>query len=229
MLDIRFIRENPELVRENIRKKFQDKKLPLVDEVLELDEKLRAAQDRGERASRQPQRPFQEDRHADGTGEEGPRQGRRRPRTSRRRSTREADASGRAGETRGRSTRRRSCAKRHDGHPADDRPERSHRPGRQLQRRGAALRRADWCRILRSPTTRRSWSASTASTWTPRGRVSGNGFYYLMGDIARLHEAVLAYARDFMIDKGFTYCIPPFMIHGDVVRGRHELRPRWTP
>lgn len=51
------------------------------------------------------------------------------------------------------------------------------------------------------------------------GRVSGNGFYYLMGDIARLHEAVLAYGRDFMIDKGFTYCIPPFMIHGNVVEG----------
>ena len=51
------------------------------------------------------------------------------------------------------------------------------------------------------------------------GRVSGNGFYYLLGDIARLHEAVLAYARDFMIDKGFTYVIPPFMIHGNVVQG----------
>ena len=51
------------------------------------------------------------------------------------------------------------------------------------------------------------------------GRVSGNGFYYLMGDIARLHSAVLAYARDFMIDKGFTYCIPPYMIHGDAVNG----------
>ena len=51
------------------------------------------------------------------------------------------------------------------------------------------------------------------------GRVSGNGFYYLLGDIARLHEAVLAYGRDFMIGKGFTYCIPPFMIHGNVVEG----------
>ena len=50
-------------------------------------------------------------------------------------------------------------------------------------------------------------------------RVAGNGFYYLMGNIARLHSAVLAYARDFMINKGFTYCIPPFMIHGDVVNG----------
>ncbi|RAZ95690.1 serine--tRNA ligase, partial [Klebsiella oxytoca] len=51
------------------------------------------------------------------------------------------------------------------------------------------------------------------------GRVSGGGFYYLMGDVARLHEAVLAYARDFMIGKGFTFCIPPFMIHGNVVEG----------
>ena len=59
----------------------------------------------------------------------------------------------------------------------------------------------------------------TASTWTPPGRVSGNGFYYLMGDVARLHEAVLAYARDFMIDRGFTFCVPPFMIHGNVVEG----------
>ncbi len=62
------------------------------------------------------------------------------------------------------------------------------------------------------------------------GRVSGNGFYYLLGDIARLHEAVLAYGRDFMIDKGFTYCIPPFMIHGNVGgscangHGWHEVK-----
>ena len=60
----------------------------------------------------------------------------------------------------------------------------------------------------------------TAWTWTPRAGVSGgSGFYYLLGDIARLHEGVLAYARDFMIDKGFTFCIPPFMIHGNVVEG----------
>ena len=61
------------------------------------------------------------------------------------------------------------------------------------------------------------------------GRVSGNGFYYLLGDIARLHEAVLAYGRDFMISKGFTYCIPPFMIHGNVVEDvykRQDLSSR---
>ena len=65
------------------------------------------------------------------------------------------------------------------------------------------------CPTMRSRITPRSWRASAASTWTARGRVAGNGFYYLMGDIARLHEAVIAYARDFMIGKGFTYCIRP--------------------
>jgi seryl-tRNA synthetase len=68
------------------------------------------------------------------------------------------------------------------------------------------------CPILRSPTTPRSWRASDGIDMDAAGRVAGNGFYYLLGDIARLHEAVLAYARDFMIGKGFTYCIPPFMI-----------------
>ena len=76
-----------------------------------------------------------------------------------------------------------------------------------------------WCRISRCPTTWTSWSGSTASTWTAPARPAGNGFYYLKGDIARLHSAILSYARDFMIDRGFTYCVPPFMIRGNVVTG----------
>ena len=103
--------------------------------------------------------------------------------------------------------------------PQHHRPLRAHRPGRQLQRGGPALRRAEGARLSRSPTTPRSWSPSTASTWTPPAGCPAAGFYYLLGDIARLHEAVLAYARDFMINKGFTFCIPPFMIHGNVVEG----------
>ena len=69
----------------------------------------------------------------------------------------------------------------------------------------------------------------TASIWTPPAACPAYGFYYLLGDIARLHEAVLAYGRDFMIDKGFTYCHPP--VHDPRQRGggRHESRPRWTP
>ena len=59
----------------------------------------------------------------------------------------------------------------------------------------------------------------TASIWTAHGSVAGNGFYYLMGDIARLHSAVISYARDFMINRGFTYCVPPFMIRSNVVTG----------
>ena len=75
------------------------------------------------------------------------------------------------------------------------------------------------CPTSPSPITRTSWSRFDGIDLDAAGRVSGNGFYYLLGDIARLHEAVLAYGRDFMIDKGFTYCIPPFMIHGNVVEG----------
>ena len=74
-------------------------------------------------------------------------------------------------------------------------------------------------RRLKFPITPRSWRSFHGIDLDAAGRVSGNGFYYLLGDIARLHEAVLAYGRDFMIDKGFTYCIPPFMIHGNVVEG----------
>ena len=74
-------------------------------------------------------------------------------------------------------------------------------------------------RISRFRTTRRSWKASTVSIWTLHAALPGNGFYYLMGDIARLHSAVIAYARDFMIDRGFTYVIPPYMIRSDVVTG----------
>ena len=75
------------------------------------------------------------------------------------------------------------------------------------------------CRILRFRTIPRSWSGLHGIDLDSARRVAGNGFYYLMGDIARLHSAVLAYARDFMIDRGFTYCIPPFMIRSDVVTG----------
>ena len=72
---------------------------------------------------------------------------------------------------------------------------------------------------LKFPITPRLMESFHGIDLDAAGRVSGNGFYYLLGDIARLHEAVLAYGRDFMIDKGFTYCIPPFMIHGNVVEG----------
>ena len=76
-----------------------------------------------------------------------------------------------------------------------------------------------WCRISRSRIIRRLWRSLTASIWTAARKVAGNGFYYLMGDIARLHSAVISYARDFMIDRGFTYCVPPFMIRSNVVTG----------
>ena len=104
-------------------------------------------------------------------------------------------------------------------YPQPHRRLRAHWQGRQRKRGSAALWRACGAPTSRCPTTPRLWSASGASTWTAPRKTSGNGFYYLMGDIARLQSAVISYARDFMIDKGFTYCIPPFMIHGNIVEG----------
>ena len=73
--------------------------------------------------------------------------------------------------------------------------------------------------ILKSHITQISWIVLMVSTSMQRGKVAGNGFYYLMGDIARIHSAVISYARDFMINRGFTYCVPPFMIRSNVVTG----------
>ena len=107
----------------------------------------------------------------------------------------------------------------HAPDPQHHRPLRAHRPRRQLPTWRSSASASLWSPTLRSPTTPRSWSPSTASTWTPPAGSPATASTTCMGDIARLHEAVLAYARDFMINKGFTFCIPPFMIHGNVVEG----------
>ena len=81
------------------------------------------------------------------------------------------------------------------------------------------LRRAGGARILKCPTMSTSWSGCNGIDLDSARRTSGNGFYYLKGDVARLHSAILSYARDFMIDRGFTYYVPPFMIRSNVVTG----------
>ena len=212
----------PDIVKENIRKKFQNAKLPLVDEAIALDAQRRQAIADGEALKAERNKLSKAN---------GPLFGKLKKCTDETEKAaiqaqidannaavkadadRMATAGGSEGAGRGRPQQD------HAGDPPDHRRKRAHRPRRQLQRGGGALRRAEGARTSRCPTTPTSWSASTASIWTRAGRVSGSGFYYLLGDIARLHEAVLAYARDFMIDKGFTYCIPPFMIHGNVVEG----------
>ncbi len=215
MLDIKFIRENPDAVKENIRKKFQDAKLPLVDEVLELDRKNRAAITEASelRASRNAL-----------SKEIGKLMGMAKKDPSKLDEAEKVKAQVKAQADRLAELEviEDECAKRireimllipniiDPSVPIG--PDDSHNV--EVQRFGEAK-----VPEFDIPYHTAIMESFDGVDMDAAGRVSGNGFYYLMGDIARLHSAVLAYARDFMIDKGFTYCIPPFMIHGNVVEG----------
>ena len=215
MLDIKFVRENPDAVKENIRKKFQDAKLPLVDEVLELDRKNRVAITEASelRASRNAL-----------SKEIGKLMGMAKKDPSKLDEAEKVKAQVKAQADRLAELEviEDECAKRireimllipniiDPSVPIG--PDDSHNV--EVQRFGEPK-----VPEFDIPYHTAIMESFDGVDMDAAGRVSGNGFYYLMGDIARLHSAVLAYARDFMIDKGFTYCIPPFMIHGNVVEG----------
>ena len=215
MLDIKFVRENPEIVKENIKKKFQDAKLPLVDEVLELDVKYRAALTEGNdlRAARNAL-----------SKQVGVLMGQAKKDPSKLEEAEKVKAQVKADADRlaelekaaaGMSERIRTIMLTIPNIIDDSVP----------------IGPDDSCNVeverfgepvvpdFPIPYHTEIMESFDGVDMDAAGRVSGNGFYYLMGDIARLHSAVLAYARDFMIGKGFTYCIPPFMIHGNVVEG----------
>ncbi len=215
MLDIKFVRENPEIVKENIKKKFQDAKLPLVDEVLELDVKYRAALTEGNdlRAARNAL-----------SKQVGVLMGQAKKDPSKLEEAEKVKAQVKADADRlaelekaaaGMSERIRTIMLTIPNIIDDSVP----------------IGPDDSCNVeverfgepvvpdFPIPYHTEIMESFDGVDMDAAGRVSGNGFYYLMGDIARLHSAVLAYARDFMINKGFTYCIPPFMIHGNVVEG----------
>ncbi len=215
MLDIRFVRENPEIVRENIKKKFQDAKLPLVDEVLELDEKNRAAITEASelRASRNTL-----------SKQIGMLMGQ-----AKKDSSKAAEAEAIKAQVKKNADRLAELEALEEQYAARIRtimlnipniidpsvpigPDDSHNV--EVQRFGEPV-----VPDFEIPYHTEIMERFNGVDMDAAGRVSGNGFYYLMGDIARLHSAVLAYARDFMINKGFIYCIPPFMIHGNVVEG----------
>ena len=215
MLDIKFIRENPDAVRENIKKKFQDAKLPLVDQVLALDEENRAAVSEANelRANRNAL-----------SKQVGMLMGQAKKDPSK---LEEAEAvkaqvkanADRLAELESKETELAQQI-RHimlqipniidPSVPIG--PDDSYNV--EVQRFGEPV-----VPDFEIPYHTQIMESFNGIDMDAAGRVSGNGFYYLMGDIARLHEAVLAYARDFMINKGFTFCIPPFMIHGNVVEG----------
>ena len=215
MLDIRFVRENPELVKENIRKKFQDFKLPMVDEVLELDAKNRAAITEASelRASRNSL-----------SKQIGMLMGQAKKDPSKLEEAEKIKAQVKANAERLAELEQleEDCAARIRtlmlNIPNIIDPSVPIGPDDSAN---VEVQRFGEPKVPDFPIPYHTaiMESFNGVDMDAAGRVSGNGFYYLMGDVARLHSAVLAYARDFMIGKGFIYCIPPFMIHGNVVEG----------
>ncbi len=210
MLDIRFIRENPEIVKQNIRNKFQDSKLPLVDEVIELDaENRRTIQEANDlRAEKNRLSKQIGVLMAHGQREEAEATKKKVAESAAR-----LDALEKAEPELEEKIRKIMLIIPNIIDPSVPiGPDDSHNV--EVERFGEPK-----IPDFEIPYHTQIMESFNGVDMDAAGRVSGNGFYYLMGDIARLHSAVLAYARDFMIAKGFTYCIPPFMIHGNVVEG----------
>nr|MBQ6242045.1 serine--tRNA ligase [Lachnospiraceae bacterium] len=210
MLDIKFIRDNAETVRQNIRNKYQDAKLPLVDEVIALDAENRAVKQEVEELRATRNRLSKEIGKLMGQG--------KRDEAEKVKAEVSADGA-RIDELTAREREVEAALhKKMLLIPNIIDPSvplgKDDSENVEVERFGEPLV-PDFPIPYHTEIMERFHGIDMDAA----GRVSGNGFYYLMGDIARLHEAVIAYARDFMIDKGFTFCIPPFMIHGNVVEG----------
>jgi len=210
MIDVNLIRTNPDLVRENIKKKFQDKKLPLVDEVIALDARRRAliAEGDGLRAQRNTL-----SKQVGVCMKEGRREDAEKIKAQVKADAERLVAIEKEGEEVEEALKKAMMAI--PNIIADDVPiGKDDSENVELQRFGEA-KEADF----EIPYHLDILESLDGIDVDSARRTSGQGFYYLTGDIARLHSAVLTYARDFMIDKGFTYVIPPYMIHGSVVSG----------
>ncbi len=210
MIDIKFLRENPDIVRENIKKKFQDKKLPLVDEAIELDEKLRQAKQEGDDIRAEKNKISKEIGNLMKAGKKD-----------------EAEAA---------KAKVAENAKRLEELEAIEAEADEKLTAVMMQIPNiidptVPIGPDDSCNVeiekfgepvvpdFEIPYHTDIMESFDGIDMEAAGRVAGNGFYYLMGDIARLHSAVISYARDFMINRGFTYCVPPFMIRSNVVTG----------
>jgi seryl-tRNA synthetase len=210
MIDIKLIRENKELVKENIKKKFQDKKLPLVDEVYELDSEYRKTKLNMDEAR------SKKNKKSDMIGSlmrEGKKEEANKIKEEINHMQEEIDTLTKKEEELMNIIKEKMMAI--PNIIAADVP-----IGEDDSKNVEEARFGEpTVPNFEIPYHSDIMARFNGLDKEAAGRVSGNGFYYLMGDIARLHSAVLAYARDFMIDKGFTYCIPPYMIHGDAVNG----------
>lgn len=215
MLDIRFVRENPDAVKENIKKKFQDDKLPLVDEVIELDAKLRAAIQEADELRSNRKKLSKQVGALMGQAKKDP--------------SKAAEAEAVKAQVTAQAARLAELEAMES--ELQDKVRTIMMTIPQMIDPSVPIGPDDSANVevarfgepvvpdYEIPYHTQIMESFGGIDLDSAGRVAGNGFYYLMGDIARLHEAVIAYARDFMINKGFTYCIPPFMIRGNVVTG----------
>ncbi len=210
MIDIKFLRENPEAVKENIKKKFQDHKLPLVDEVIELDAQARKTQQeadslRAERNKLSKQIGALMGQGKKAEAEEVKQQVNAQAKTLEELAEREKELGDKV-------------TKIMMTIPNIIDPSvpigKNDTENVEVQKYGEPL-----VPDFEIPYHTEIMEKFNGIDLDSARKVAGNGFYYLMGDIARLHSAVISYARDFMIDRGFTYCIPPFMIRSNVVTG----------
>ena len=210
MLDLKFVRENPDIVKQNIKNKFQDKKIPLVDEVIELDAKNRAAKKEADDLRANKNKIAKQIGALMGQGKKEEAEELKKQ---------VAEQSARLSEL---EEQEKDLGERilkimmtipniiDPSVPIgkDD------SENVEIERFGEPV-----VPDFEIPYHTEIMEKFNGIDLDSARKVAGNGFYYLMGDIARLHSAVIAYARDFMIDRGFTYCIPPFMIRSNVVTG----------
>ena len=210
MIDIKFLRENPDAVRENIKKKFQDEKLPLVDEVIGLDEERRKNQQEADeiRAHRNKISKEIGALMAQGKKEEAMALKDEVAKEAKRLEELEANQK----ELDEKVTSKMMIIPQIIDETVPIGKDDSENV--EIQKYGDPI-----VPDFEIPYHTDIMESFNGIDLDAARRVAGNGFYYLMGDIARLHSAVISYARDFMIDRGFTYCVPPFMIHGNVVEG----------
>ena len=210
MLDIKFVRENPDIVKENIKKKFQDSKLPLVDQVIELDKEARAIQQEADelRAKKNTIAKQIGALMAQGKKDEAEEVKKEVAKNSARLAELEAKEPAVKEELKKIMMIIPNIIDPTVPIGKDD------TENVELERFGEPV-----VPDFEVPYHTEIMEKFDGIDLDSARKVAGNGFYYLMGDIARLHSAIISYARDFMIDRGFTYCVPPFMIRSDVVTG----------
>ena len=210
MLDIKFVRENPDIVKENIKKKFQDNKLPMVDEVIELDKEVREIQQEadGLRAKKNTIAKQIGALMAQGKKDEAEEVKKEVAKNA----ARLAELEAKEPEVREKLTKLMMVIPNIIDETVPIGKDDSENV--ELERFGEPV-----VPDFEVPYHTDIMEKLNGIDLDSARKVAGNGFYYLMGDIARLHSAVISYARDFMIDRGFTYCVPPFMIRSDVVTG----------